>query len=66
MDDRLCKLESVTVQDLQGRQRKLVGPLKDRLPRVVDGAVARKPSAIACRIEEIRREIDSSCSDYDR
>jgi len=55
------KLDSVTVQDL-GRAAKVVSTKDDTT--VVDGA--GEESAITGRIEEIRREIDASTSDYDR
>ncbi|MCY3572688.1 MAG: chaperonin GroEL [Chloroflexi bacterium] len=55
------KLDSVSVQDL-GRAAKVVSTKDDTV--VVDGA--GEESAIAGRIEEIRREIDNSTSDYDR
>ena len=55
------KLDSVTVQDL-GRAAKVVSTKDDTV--IVDGA--GEEGAIAGRIEEIRREIDASSSDYDR
>ena len=55
------KLDSVTVQDL-GRAAKVVSTKDDTT--IVDGA--GEQSAISGRIEEIRREIDASTSDYDR
>ncbi len=55
------KLDSVAIQDL-GRAAKVVSTKDDTV--VVDGA--GEQSAITGRIEEIRREIDSSTSDYDR
>ncbi len=55
------KLDSVSVQDL-GRAAKVVSTKDDTV--VVDGA--GEEGAIAGRIEEIRREIDASTSDYDR
>ena len=55
------KLDSVTVQDL-GRAAKVVSTKDDTT--IVDGA--GEQSAISGRIEEIRREIDNSTSDYDR
>ena len=55
------KLDSVTVQDL-GRAAKVVSTKDDTV--IVDGA--GEEGAIAGRIDEIRREIDSSTSDYDR
>ena len=55
------KLDSVTIQDL-GRAAKVVSTKDDTV--IVDGA--GEESAITGRIEEIRREIDSSTSDYDR
>ncbi len=55
------KLDSVTVQDL-GRAAKVVSTKDDTV--IVDGA--GEEGAINGRIEEIRREIDSSTSDYDR
>ena len=55
------KLDSVAIQDL-GRAAKVVSTKDDTV--VVDGA--GEQSAITGRIEEIRREIDSSASDYDR
>ena len=55
------KLDSVTVQDL-GRAAKVVSTKDDTV--IVDGS--GEESAISGRIEEIRREIDASTSDYDR
>ena len=55
------KLDSVTVQDL-GRAAKVVSTKDDTV--IVDGA--GEEGGIAGRIDEIRREIDSSTSDYDR
>ncbi|MCY4017965.1 MAG: chaperonin GroEL [Chloroflexi bacterium] len=55
------KLDSVTVQDL-GRAAKVVSTKDDTV--IVDGA--GEEGAIGGRIEEIRREIDNSTSDYDR
>jgi len=55
------KLDSVSVQDL-GRAAKVVSTKDDTV--IVDGA--GEEGAIAGRIEEIRREIDASTSDYDR
>jgi len=55
------KLDSVTVQDL-GRAAKVVSSKDNTV--VVDGA--GEEDAISGRIEEIRREIDNSTSDYDR
>ncbi len=55
------KLDSVSVQDL-GRAAKVVSTKDDTV--IVDGA--GEEGAIAGRIEEIRREIDNSTSDYDR
>jgi chaperonin GroEL len=55
------KLESVTLQDL-GRAAKVVAT-KDETT-VVDGA--GEESAIKGRIEQIRKEIELSTSDYDR
>ncbi len=55
------KLETVTLQDL-GRAAKVVSTKDDTT--VVDGAGDEK--AIKGRIEEIRKEIDLSSSDYDR
>jgi len=55
------KLDSVTVQDL-GRAAKVVSTKDDTV--IVDGA--GEEGAITGRIDEIRREIDSSTSDYDR
>ncbi len=55
------KLDSVNVQDL-GRAAKVVSTKEDTT--VVDGA--GEESDIQGRIEEIRREIDASTSDYDR
>ncbi|MCY3799740.1 MAG: chaperonin GroEL, partial [Chloroflexi bacterium] len=55
------KLDSVTVQDL-GRAAKVVSTKDDTV--IVDGA--GEEGGIAGRIEEIRREIDASSSDYDR
>ncbi len=54
------KLDSVAVQDL-GRAGKVVSTKDDTV--IVDGA--GEEGAIAGRIEEIRREIDNSTSDYD-
>jgi chaperonin GroEL len=55
------KLESATIQDL-GRAAKVVSTKEDTV--IVDGA--GEESAIKGRIEEIRREIDISTSDYDK
>ena len=55
------KLDSVSVQDL-GRAAKVVSTKDDTV--IVDGA--GEEGAIAGRIDEIRREIDASTSDYDR
>ncbi|MCY3835296.1 MAG: chaperonin GroEL, partial [Anaerolineaceae bacterium] len=55
------KLESVQLQDL-GRASRIISTKEDTT--VVDGA--GDESAIAGRIEEIRREIENSTSDYDR
>src|SRR5690606_5513362 len=55
------KLESVTLDDL-GRAAKVVSTKDDTT--IVDGA--GEESAIKGRIEEIRREIEASTSDYDR
>jgi len=55
------KLDSVTVQDL-GRAAKVVSSKDNTV--VVDGA--GEEDAITGRIDEIRREIDNSTSDYDR
>ena len=55
------KLDSVAVQDL-GRAAKVVSTKDDTV--IVDGA--GEEGAIAGRIDEIRREIDASSSDYDR
>lgn len=55
------KLESVTLDDL-GRAGKVVSTKEDTT--IVDGA--GEESAIKGRIEEIRREIENSTSDYDR
>ena len=55
------KLDSVTIQDL-GRAAKVVSSKDDTV--IVDGA--GEEGAIAGRIDEIRREIDNSTSDYDR
>ncbi|MDE2750111.1 MAG: chaperonin GroEL [Chloroflexota bacterium] len=55
------KLDSVSVQDL-GRAAKVVSTKDDTV--IVDGA--GEEGGIAGRIEEIRREIDASTSDYDR
>ena len=55
------KLEGVTLQDL-GRAGKVVSTKDDTT--VVDGA--GDEAAIKGRIEEIRKEIDMSTSDYDR
>jgi len=55
------KLDSVSVQDL-GRAAKVVSTKDETV--IVDGA--GEEGAIAGRIEEIRREIDASTSDYDR
>jgi chaperonin GroEL len=60
-EDMGRKLESVTVQDL-GRADKVVSTKDDTT--IVGGQGAEK--AIMGRIEEIRVEIDSSTSDYDR
>lgn len=55
------KLESVQLQDL-GRASRIISTKEDTT--VVDGA--GDESSIAGRIEEIRREIENSTSDYDR
>ncbi len=55
------KLETVTLQDL-GRAKKVVASKDDTT--IVDGY--GEESAIKGRIEEIRREIEMSTSDYDR
>ncbi|MBE2183698.1 MAG: chaperonin GroEL [Anaerolineae bacterium] len=55
------KLETVTLQDL-GRAAKVASTKDDTV--IIDGA--GEESAIKGRIEEIRREIDLSTSDYDR
>ncbi len=55
------KLDSVSIQDL-GRAAKVVSTKDDTV--IVDGS--GEESAIVGRIDEIRREIDSSTSDYDR
>lgn len=55
------KLDSVTIQDL-GRAAKVASTKDDTV--IVDGAGEER--AITGRIEEIRREIDNSTSDYDR
>ena len=55
------KLDSVSVQDL-GRAAKVVSTKDDTV--IVDGA--GEEGAIVGRIDEIRREIDNSTSDYDR
>jgi chaperonin GroEL len=55
------KLETVTLQDL-GRAKKVVSSKDDTT--IVDGYGEDKD--IKGRIEEIRREIDASTSDYDR
>jgi chaperonin GroEL len=55
------KLETATINDL-GRAGKVVSTKEDTV--VVDGQ--GEDSAIKGRIEEIRREIDLSTSDYDR
>jgi len=55
------KLETVTLQDL-GRAGKVVSTKDTSV--IVDGAGEK--SAIEGRIEEIRREIDASTSDYDK
>ncbi len=55
------KLETVVLQDL-GRAAKVVSTKEDTV--IVDGA--GEESKIKGRIEEIRREIDASTSDYDR
>ncbi|MBE0689709.1 MAG: chaperonin GroEL, partial [Anaerolineae bacterium] len=55
------KLETVTLQDL-GRAKKVVSTKDDTT--IVDGYGDEKD--IKGRIEEIRREIDTSTSDYDR
>ena len=55
------KLDSVSVQDL-GRAAKVVSTKDDTV--IVDGA--GEEGSISGRIEEIRREIDASTSDYDR
>lgn len=55
------KLESVSLEDL-GRAAKIVSTKDETV--VIDGA--GEESRIKGRIEEIRREIDASSSDYDR
>ena len=55
------KLETVQLQDL-GRAARIISTKEDTT--VVDGA--GDESGIAGRIEEIRREIENSTSDYDR
>jgi chaperonin GroEL len=55
------KLETVTLQDL-GRAGKVVSTKDETV--IVDGA--GDEAAIKGRIEEIRREIEASTSDYDR
>ncbi len=55
------KLESVQLADL-GRAARVISTKEDTT--IVDGA--GDEGAIAGRIEEIRREIDNSTSDYDR
>jgi chaperonin GroEL len=55
------KLETVTIQDL-GRARQVKSNKDETV--IVDGQ--GDPKAIAGRIEEIRREIELSTSDYDR
>lgn len=55
------KLESVVLDDL-GRAGKIISTKEDTT--VIDGS--GEESAIKGRIEEIRREIDNSTSDYDR
>ena len=55
------KLETVQLQDL-GRAARIISTKEDTT--VVDGA--GDESSIAGRIEEIRREIENSTSDYDR
>jgi chaperonin GroEL len=55
------KLETVTLDDL-GRAAKVVSTKDDTT--IIDGA--GEEAAIHGRIEEIRREIDNSTSDYDR
>jgi chaperonin GroEL len=55
------KLETVVLQDL-GRAGKVVSTKEDTV--IVDGH--GEESAIKGRIEEIRREIEASTSDYDR
>ena len=55
------KLESVVLDDL-GRAGKVISTKDDTT--VIDGA--GEEAAIKGRIEEIRREIDNSTSDYDR
>ena len=55
------KLDSVSVQDL-GRAAKVVSSKDETV--IVDGA--GEEGAIAGRIDEIRREIDASTSDYDQ
>ncbi len=54
------KLDSATLEDL-GRAARVVSGKDDTT--IIDGA--GEPSAIRGRIEEIRREIDNSTSDYD-
>ncbi|MBZ0300167.1 MAG: chaperonin GroEL [Anaerolineae bacterium] len=55
------KLETVTLDDL-GRAAKVVSTKEDTT--LIDGA--GEESAIKGRIEEIRREVENSTSDYDR
>ena len=60
-EDLGIKLESVTLEDLGTAKRVTVG--KDETT-LVEGA--GKPSAIKMRIDQIRRQIEDTTSDYDR
>ena len=60
-EDLGIKLENVTLEDLGTAKRVTVG--KDETT-LVEGA--GKPSAIKARIDQIRRQIEDTTSDYDR
>jgi chaperonin GroEL len=60
-EDLGIKLESVTLDDLGTAKRVIVG--KDDTT-IVEGA--GKPAAIKARIDQIRRQIEETTSDYDR
>jgi chaperonin GroEL len=60
-EDLGIKLESVTLDDLGTAKRVIVG--KDDTT-IVEGA--GKPAALKARIDQIRRQIEESTSDYDK